>query len=650
MPKFVDWFFGLPQKSAPLPKTFENIAKDPRVAMAISHVQGQEHMAPRRYARANMLNESRGNAPSIERRLKPGFQRKESLRSYSGGMYGLASNLVTLWVDAVNDRRSYIAQADEMSRYYIVDTILETITEDVLNPDGNGGICEYVSDNETIKLELDLLTKRLNLENSVMEFCQNFINLGEFTLRIEKGEYEQDGEKVCGVIGLPDDLNQVGILSFYERGEPVNFLVFEESEYKLWPANECAHFVLGNRTMRIKLDDAINPDYQIDRDRIPPEMEAKLPDYVRVGKPFFHALTGKLRQLQVLEDICVALKLNQITQSKLFGVKVGAGMPPDQVQQLMRDFEEIANSQMGVDIEDGQLTIAEMITMTGRYKALPDYADGKGGITNIDIRQDSNLDDILNKIENLRQIILSSCGIPYSLVFGSETSDGGEKSGSQAGEIRRFGRYIRKLSKIQRSLSKGLKHIAAVHLAARGIDFTMDAFDVKWKYQMIDVSGLEKMEFDHAKIGYISENLDLLKNAAEIPMIAQRFKEAGICEWIGNLFDDLTGGIEIFDHEKDAEEDEDMDTELRNNFITAASDHFVALQKARGIDIEPDADAVMLSSKVREFMQVTKANFAKRMERRAAANRPKGDGSPHHNMIASARDRFSANRVSKDVL
>lgn len=589
------------------------------------------------------INEARTDSLSPEKRIELGMQPVMRLADFSrGSRSALGSNLLTMWIDAVNDRRAYLQVAEELRRYYIAETILETMAEDALNSNERGEILEFVSEDANIKDRLDELKKTFDFDNMVTEIVEDLITFGEYTMRLEVKEG-------YGVTGICDDVNPVGVLAFYERGVPSNFMIYMDGQYQIMPANQYAHFVLGGKKERIRLDEAIDPDYQINMSKIDPELAKRLPDYVRVGKPTFFKVISKLRELQILEQLLVALKLNQITQSKFIGIKVPSSMAPKKVRALLDEIEDMLNSQTGLDMATGQVTIADIMTIAGRFKALPDFTDEKGSLKPLDLREDGTVDDLLKTIDNMRQIILSSIGIPYSLIYGME-NQGGVKENSRANEIRRYGRYARKLIKIQQAIAKGLKQIAVIHLKNSGVeDVTWDSFDVAFKNTMVDASCLEKMEVDDVKQEMVGRKVDLITKVLAVEEMRPEVNWEGIFEWLEEAFNDLTGGIPLFKVWTEEEEEQQEFDDIRSEFVQIAMDNFAKRRMDKGDTsvLTPDDEAEMMNKTQKVMSKITAAFAARRAKRKKDNPQKEAPKTPKDNLLDMTIQKLKARRKER---
>jgi len=579
------------------------------------------------------LQESMSLSP--EQRVEYGLVKRRSIRSYGNREPQLAQNIVASWVEATNSRRQHLAVTNELKNYYISRVILKTMKDDTLNSDHKGRVLDCSSDNENIKKEWDQFVRDVRLDDIISSITKDLINNGEYTLRLEV-----DPLRIKGVMNVHDDLNQLGILALYDKGAPSSFMVFMNDSYQLIPAGEYVHFILGDERERIKLQDAFDTDRQIDWTKVDPQVRQSIPDFVRVGEPFFFGIVSKIRELHLLEQLIVALKLNIITRSRFVALKVPAAMPQAAVTEAILEMEEMLNSESGLDVDAQLLTIADIMTQAGRWKVIPNFADEKGTVDALDVREDPDVQDILNSIADYRKMILASVGIPYSLIYGDEAAGTGEKG--RAGEIRRFGRYARTIAGIQKAVIDGVKQIFLCHLVNKNhnqYNITSDDFDVFFINTMVDLSLLERMEYDDAKQEMIIRKVELINSFMENELLRSDLHPEGIFEWLEESLNDLTDGIPLFKshitkpkHQaqlqaqvkvEDQTELHDVGyIELKNKVIGSVMDKFMTLQQMDDLDDTEQEleglkdDISKFKSQSDDFIKTVALNFASMRKKR----------------------------------
>ena len=473
---------------------------------------------------------------SPEDRLMIGKMKTQTLREYSQGMHAIGGDLTTMFTTAVQDRRDYLEVADELKRFGIAKRILEILKFEVLKPNERGEIFEVRSERQDVDKRLKWFIKEHNLNNWLELILTDIMNLGEYTLAVES-------EEGVGITAIRDTVDQLNIVAFYDRGVPSNYLVWKRDSYYIEPPNKYCHFVIGSEKMRVALNDALHRGYQIDFDKLAPELKNKIPEFVRVGSPIFFSVVEKIRQLQILEMVVISIKISAVTQRKLVCINVPATMPIDQVMDTCQKMEETLNSQSGVSTDSALVTVNEIMSQAGRFTCIPNYTNDAGKLDPIDVRSDPQVDDIIAAIDDYRRNLLVSVGIPFKVVYGAT---GNETPGSRGEDVRAQAMYYNMISSLQMSLRRSLIQLCLIDLKNAGFEVKAEELDCVFLNTSVNVADLEKLEYDDAKQEIIVRKLEFIKALEESPLIEPVMNKMGIYAWLDEAFDDLTGGIPLF--------------------------------------------------------------------------------------------------------
>ena len=556
------------------------------------------------------------------------------LNKFTLGQTTLASSLMAKFTKAVNDRVGYYRISQEMRMFYLAYAVLRLVTSDVLNPDKNGEIVEMSSPNPKYQEKLAEFQANIDIDSVVKNFALDLIDYGEYTLRLQVIPGK-------GVVKIFDDMIQTSIVALYEEGVPVNFLLYENGNFFVKDACDYAHFVVGPNKERIKTNCSMETGSAwVDTDRLPESVKNVIPDYIRVGMPFFWGVVQKMRELMILDNLIPALKLNQITASKLVAVKIPAGADPKMVQATLMKYRNVLNQRQGLNISQGTISMADIIEVADRIEVLPDFSDEKGSLEALNIRDDQTVDDLLKAIEDMRKTILSSMGIPYELIFGGGSSAGGEGGdNSRANEIRRNGRYVRMLAEIQRSIGLGLRQLALTHLINSGeTKATLADVEVLFKNSFVDLSELEKLEYNSTKLAIIREYFEyymLLKTDQDI---CKTLSLEGIYKSFKAMTDDITGGISWF--KEDLYPDDDA---LKRLEIDGMSPHDVTAKILKRFNLNrsglPHVDDVQ-----KDVLNRFLANRGETPEVEIDPN----DEDAVANLVTSIMSKFEKNRTEKE--
>jgi hypothetical protein len=475
--------------------------------------------------------------------LKKGYGQIETLNSWTDGAFNLSAHLISKWTQAVSNRRDYRAISTEIRQLYMVKRLLELIAMDVLNPDENGDVVKLISTegDEDLQEELDTFEDNVDLDILLQDNIINYIEIGEMSIKTIYNEGE-------GLVEYYDDVDPLNVLAFYERGVPTNYLMMENSKFLIKPADCYAHFLRGSRKINIKTDDSISNEFGLSPEmKIPQNLLKVLPDYIRIGEPFFLGMITKLRELQLLEQLIPAMKLNELTQSQLVAMMFPPTMPLAEVKKAMAQMEGLLNCPTGIDFEQNQISIAEILTAAGHMRVYPEFTDGKGKMTTNEIRKSMPVDDVLAAVQDIRGVISSSLGVPPSLLFGAAMGEGDKLQ-----ELKQHGAYNRSLASIRQSLTRGIRQMVLGHLVNRGLKVRARDFKVVFPNSLVDVSGLEKLEFIDAKNEILMRLLTFVTTLMQDQLVGPTVNKKGMIEFVQKQINMVADGADLFIEEPES--------------------------------------------------------------------------------------------------
>ena len=465
------------------------------------------------------------------------FQAAEAL----GAMYG----------KSVETREDFMKQFMKVRDFYMVDAILTLYSDDALTPDTTSGeVVEVTSDNPTVKKLLEELQEEISFDGLVNDLIMDLLSFGEYTLRLKV-------EPGNGVVEVVDDVVQKDMVAFYRKGTPYCFMQKMGNNLTLSAPVEFAHFTLGNRKLRINL----GREFEQSGNKSKLVLPDGLPTYVRIGKPLLFGVLGKIKELQLLENLVPAAKLKQITAGNIVGVQVPPTTSPKDGFAIVQKYQNLLNKKIGIDLANQDLSVADILNHAGETKVIPIFGD-KGSLETVDVRENRNVDDLLSNIKDTREVILSSIGIPPALLFGDD--------GPKSEILKRYARYVRKLKSIQTAVSNGLKQVCLAHLANSGAiqDIKLDDIKVNFRNQLVNVDSLDKLEFSTAVIqtlrdmnefiGELQES-ETLRDVVNVETYKKFLKEQLIL--IGCGYDFSIDGDKDDDQEVDFPDGEDPDAE-----------------------------------------------------------------------------------------
>ena len=418
----------------------------------------------------------------------------------------------TIYSRVVESRLKIIQAVDAVSNFYLVDVMVEQMTEDALSPEiGSNEILEikYPKDPK-IEKELQRLERRLDLDQKLVDITPDMIRYGEYVLKteIDTGtEEEQRNElgnnelvvkkiKGKGLVALKDTVEQGMIVGLTQDGDQAGYLgVDEKGALVRYENADYVKFTFGGQRVRVRLEDQIP---WARTEKIQKFLET-LPRYVRVGRSAIFKFIPKIKELELLEKLVPATKLSKLANVNIVGMNVPEQYDIDKGLAAAKRVENLINNKVGVDVQLREITVENIVAIAGRTKVVPTFGD-KGQLQKLDYKIDE-ADDMASSADDLRKLICDSIGIPYELIFKTEGD-------ANKGEIlKRYARYLRRLKNIQRSLAEGVKQICAIHLANSGIEFREDDIIVEFKNKLIEIDNLDKLEHADVTISFLT-NID----------------------------------------------------------------------------------------------------------------------------------------------
>lgn len=442
----------------------------------------------------------------------------ESLQFPSGetGDYYSVIAYTSIYNKVSQEMASIVKAVDEMSSFYLVDVILSQLADDSLSPRvSDDDIFNYkVENNESAQKELDKIQRSLGLDQLVENITPDLLKYGEYVLRTEIDDgaeaLDMSGKekkrtrkkaKSMGVTELCDDVEQGSVVSLTQNGVVEGYLQTNPFSGKIEKKQfaDFVKFTLGGQRVRVDTKNLI-PNASLTDKRFY-KMYKSLPRFIRIGKSIIYTYLTKLKELELLEKMAPALKLDAISRGNLVGMNLPDRYNLEDAKKASTHFEETLNKKASIDPTSSDISVANIITTAGKTRIIPLFGD-KGSLQNLDYQNDG-ANELTNETEELRKLILSSIGIPYELVYGSD--------GDSKGEIlKRNAKYTRFLRKIQKSIASGLRDLAFIHLTNKGINFKKEDVSVNFNKNLVDIDNLDQIERDEATVSGLSSVIEFV--------------------------------------------------------------------------------------------------------------------------------------------
>lgn len=417
--------------------------------------------------------------------------------------YHVAAAYSVIYTKVARFRKDIITEVTKLNEFYLTDVIVNQFADDALAPDVvTNEIVTVYSDKEHINKELEhLQDKIIDFDDLAVSITPDIITNGEYTLATKIG----DGKE--GLLELSDSVDQTNVIPLERNGEIQGFLVQEKNKLAVHPPSAFIKFSLSAKKVRIDLhQEFASSGGRVNADAV---QLKDLPRFIRVGKSLLYPVRAKIKELELLEQLVPATKLSKLAQGTIVGVTVPGGFDVEQAMEVAKRVEGLMNKKVGVDADRGQISLENIMTSAGRLKCIPVFGD-KGQIQKFDYKQDEP-DELLASVNDTRRVICDSVGIPYELLFVSDTISKGEL-------LRRYARYIRKLKSIQRAISEGILQVVYIHLTNKGIAFVPDDIKVDFKNKLVEIDNLNKLEFLDTTVGMLKSVKDFVTELADSTM------------------------------------------------------------------------------------------------------------------------------------
>lgn len=439
----------------------------------------------------------------------------------------VATAYSAIYTKVSKERKKFMKEIDNHRDFYLVDAMVNTLVYDTLTPETSTGKIVDISapNNPELEKELALLKKRINFDQLLQDVLPELCFYGDYFLKTkidiprtdkdnkivkdqldksldDAGSTDKDadtakgGPRVSqGLLEVKDILEQSEIIPLTQDGKRRSYLVQEDGKIHIKHASEYVHFTLGGSRRRIKLFEEIAQG-RFNHNEHLSERLANVPRFIRVGKSIFYGCLGKIKELELLEKLIPATKLSKLSQGSIVGVNLPEGYDLEKGLAAIKRVEGILNKKVGVDPKLGELTVESIMATSGRYKAIPIFGD-KGGIDRIDYKETES-DDLLSNVKDIREITCDSIGIPYELVFKSEGD-------SKSSIIKRYTRYLKRLKMAQRSLHDGIRQIVKIHIANRGgVSYKDEDLKIEFLSKLSGIDNLDNLEHMDITISMMS--------------------------------------------------------------------------------------------------------------------------------------------------
>jgi hypothetical protein len=487
----------------------------------------------------NLIAENKDNKKVFNNLLMEEYVAKrkemnESLMFASSGITDVRSAAAYSAIYSTVSRKilDMMAAIDSIRYNYLVDTMVSQIVSDALAPNtGSDEIVRFSSKNPIIQKELDQLSRRIGLNELIENIAVELCLYGEYTLAtkidVPKENINQLGDgkpykpKSKGLIDVMDSVDQGTVISLMQDGKISGYLSIDVTGViHRRQLADYIKFQLGGYKIKANIDHLI-PFTQKFKEKY-----TELPRFIRVGKSMFYSVIDKIKELELLDKLVPATKINEMSKGNLVGMNLPENYNLEDALTAVRRLEGIINKSISVDSDLKRITVESILSVAGKTKILPLFGD-KGSLQNLDYRNPTS-DTSSADAKDLRALICDSIGVPSELVF---SSDGATKSEI----LKRYAKYLRKLKVLRKALSVGCKQMAIIHLVNKEIKFKESDIEVVFNNSLVEIDNLDKLEHADVTIsmlknirdffGEMLEDTSPYRNAINIGKVASYMEE-----------------------------------------------------------------------------------------------------------------------------
>ena len=238
---------------------------------------------------------------------------------------------------------------------------------------------------------------------------------------------------------------------------------------------------------------------------------------LKLGKSIFPLQTiEKIKALHLTETMIPLARLMQLDKNTVLGVRLGQNMVLKKALSACREYERFLNTRVS---SGSTLDIDTLVNNIGKYKVIPLLGD-KGAVEEMPVNPPEIGD--LNDIQDMRNSIVSSIGLPPAYVFGDQASNDSLKS---------YVRYLRKLETVQNCIKSGLKHLALVELYLQGFVVSPDEIDISFS-NLVSIANIERLEFLDILVSLLNNYITFISSLKEMEGCAEYIDTLAMLKFI----------------------------------------------------------------------------------------------------------------------
>ena len=431
-------------------------------------------------------------------------------------------HLLTKFFDISSTKEGIIADIDSVRDFYFSQMMVERIMDDAFNPTGNDNrifkIDIMASDGSVDKTATQLISDfidEFNIQKLMIDVAADLLFYGEYFLRVDVNGLSQSGTTKKGIFNIHDDVDMTTTIPVFRDSDVSYILKLGERKIETVQPTSHIYFSLPSNRIKVKVDG-------ID-DKV---------SYLKMGKSLLYPVYGLIKELKFLEALVPIGFVNDALSTKLVSVNVPSTTKPAEAQKIAQTFEKMINKSLTIkqgEERNEEAIIKQVSSKVGEVKVIPSFGD-KGDLQAEDFNSESNYDEINNKITDLRKMILTTVGIPPSIM---------DEEGMKTDVIKDHIRYTKKLKSIQFAIKEGLQRLIIVHLINNGFTNYLKE-DIRVTFlNVLNTDDLEKLEYIDLTVSMIDNFKSFVEDFDDNEHVDVNYKE--YVSFINKQFENVAG-------------------------------------------------------------------------------------------------------------
>jgi hypothetical protein len=429
-------------------------------------------------------------------------------------------NLILKFFDINHNKKEIIRELDKIKDFYFTQLIIDRCIEDALNPTNEQTDLFKVKvknsvgeiDEAATKLIEDFVSE-FNVQRLIVDIAGDLLTYGEHYLRLDINTYIEETSKK-GIINIHDDVDFTNIIPVFRDSDIGYYITIKNKSIETIQPSNYVYFSLPSNRIKVQLD----------------SLDDKIL-YFRMGKPLIYPAFGLLKELKLLESMLPIGFINTALKTPIVSVGVPSTTKPTDAIEITKTYERMLNKSLKIDIngQTSEQIIKTLSEKMGQVKVIPDFGD-KGNIELKELGTKSDFEDMSDKILDLRKMILTTIGLPSSII---------DEESIKTDIIKDHIRYGKKLKSIQDALREGLKRMFIIHLVNNGFDnFIKEDIEIKF-LNVLNTDDIEKLEYIDLMVSMLNNFKSFMDDFDELEDVEVNKKE--YYKFLNHQFNSILG-------------------------------------------------------------------------------------------------------------